>query len=189
MHRNPLQSLLAKYQISCSDDEIVLHKIKEFILKNNDCFERSLFVGHVTGSAWIIDATKSYTLLTHHKKLNKWLQLGGHADGDPDIFSVALREAQEESGLKSIVPLSKDIFDIDIHLIPGHPADHYHYDVRFIFQADRKEKLTISHESKDLAWISLDKLEDFSTEPSVLRLSEKTKLFKNFSSSSSAHDT
>jgi 8-oxo-dGTP pyrophosphatase MutT (NUDIX family) len=166
--------MLAKYQISCSEDEDILREIQDFILKNTTCFERSLSIGHVTGSAWVVDAAKAYTLLTHHRKLNKWLQLGGHADGDSDIYSVALREAQEESGLKSIIPISKDSFDIDIHLIPGNP--HYHYDVRFIFQADREEALKISHESKDLAWIPLHKLEDFSNEPSVLRLREKTKL-------------
>jgi 8-oxo-dGTP pyrophosphatase MutT (NUDIX family) len=176
MHRAQLQSMLAKYQMSCSEDEAILQRINEFVLKNSDCFERSLSIGHVTGSSWVVDATKSHTLLTHHRKLNMWVQLGGHADGDPDIYAVALREAQEESGLTSIIPLSKDIFDIDIHLIPGKDGDHYHYDVRFIFQADRNEKLTVTHESKDLAWVPLDKLEDFSTERSVLRLREKTKL-------------
>ena len=179
MHRKPLQRLLENYRISFNEDEKILHEIKGFILEHTDCFARTLALGHVTGSAWVIDAGKSRTLLTHHKKLNKWLQLGGHADGDPDIFSVALREVQEESGLQEITPLSKEIFDIDVHLIPGLSGGHYHYDVRFLFEANPEATLIVSHESNDLAWIPLDKLEDYSKEPSVLRMKKKTELFIN----------
>jgi 8-oxo-dGTP pyrophosphatase MutT (NUDIX family) len=174
MHRAPLQALLSRYQIFCSEDKDIVCQIERFVLQNKDCFERTLAEGHVTGSAWVVDATKSYTLLTHHRKLDKWFQLGGHADGDPDIYSVALREAQEESGLKHIIPLSHEIFDIDIHLIPGTPKGHYHSDVRFLFQADREEKLIVTNESKDLAWVRLDDLESVSQEPSVLRMKKKT---------------
>lgn len=177
MHRNPLLRLLENYQVYGPEDEKIVQEITRFVVSEVDCFERTLAIGHVTGSAWVIDPSKSKALLTHHRKLNKWLQLGGHADGDPDIFSVALREVQEESGLQKITPLSEEIFDIDIHLIPGPSGGHYHYDVRFLFEADPEEKLIVSHESHDLDWVLFDTLEKISQEPSVLRMRKKTELF------------
>lgn len=173
MSRELFQGLLSRYQISFPEDQEILRRIKKFVSENDLCFERSLVVGHVTGSSWIIDSTQSYALLTHHRKLDKWFQLGGHADGDPDIYAVSLREAQEESGLQEITPVSKEIFDIDIHSVPDKNGVHDHYDVRFLFQADRSQKLTVSHESKDLMWIPFDDLEHFVTEPSVLRMHKK----------------
>ena len=173
MHRTHLLNMLERYQILFTEDREIMSKIQKFVSGYKNCFERSCAPGHITGSAWIVDETKAFTLLTHHKKLNKWLQLGGHADGDPDVYLVALREAQEESGLKNIHPLSEEIFEVDVHLIPDKTGGHYHYDVRFLFQADRSEKLIVSHESKELAWVALDQLGDYTQERSVLRMKEK----------------
>ena len=71
----------------------------DFVESHDDCFERLLQVGHVTASAWVLNPDASKTLLTHHRKLNKWLQLGGHADGDTNVLNVATREVMEESGI------------------------------------------------------------------------------------------
>ena len=92
-------------------------------------------------------------LLTHHRKLGRWLQLGGHADGDADLAQVALREAEEESGLVDLV-VHADIFDIDRHAIParGSEPEHWHYDVRFVVRAAGSEDFAISEESLALAW-------------------------------------
>jgi 8-oxo-dGTP pyrophosphatase MutT (NUDIX family) len=115
-------------------------------------------------------------LLTHHKKLGRWLQLGGHADGDSQVMRVASREAEEESGLKQLALVSREIFDIDVHLIPerGQEPAHYHYDVRFLFEADKNETLVVSEESNDLAWVPLVSIEDYSCEESILRMVRKT---------------
>ncbi len=94
---------MATYPITYPDDTLHLEKIYRFVDEQPTCFERSLSIGHITGSAWIVDLNRNQALLTYHRKLNKWLQLGGHADGDPNVFNVALREAQEESGLKEIL--------------------------------------------------------------------------------------
>jgi 8-oxo-dGTP pyrophosphatase MutT (NUDIX family) len=104
------------------------------------------------------------------------MQLGGHSDGDSDTLAVALREAREESGLDGIRSLSDEIFDLDIHEIPARrnePA-HLHYDIRFLLEADRRQPLTITEESKGLAWAALDEIETFSREESILRLARKT---------------
>lgn len=118
-----------------------------------DCYLRSNLQGHFTGSAWLVSADGQRVLLTHHRKLDRWLQPGGHADGDADLCRVALREAGEESGLVDLVAES-DIFDLDRHWIPER-ADvpgHWHYDVRFVVRATGSEQYVVSAESHDLAW-------------------------------------
>lgn len=174
MHRKGLQTLLSSYQAPTVVEASILNRFQQFVAKNALCFERCLEEGHVTGSAWIVDKDRSHVLLTHHRKLDAWFQLGGHADGDPDIFAVALKEAQEESGLRHFEPISTQIFDLDIHLVPDKKQGHYHYDVRFILEADRAEPLIVSHESKALAWVEVAKIRDFVREPSVLRMAVKT---------------
>jgi 8-oxo-dGTP pyrophosphatase MutT (NUDIX family) len=155
------------------NDLSILKRIQQFVSDNGQCFERTLKEGHITGSSWIVDTQRTHVLLTHHKKLNKWFQLGGHADGDTDVHAVALKEAKEESGLEQVKTLSHQIFDIDIHLVPDNESGHYHYDVRFIFEADRSAPLIISNESHDLSWVELSKIQDFVTGRSVLRMVEK----------------
>jgi 8-oxo-dGTP pyrophosphatase MutT (NUDIX family) len=147
-----------------------------FITAHPDAFDRALAIGHVTASAWIVDPTRTRALLTHHRKLGKWLQLGGHADGDPDVRRAALREAQEESGLTSLRLVHERIYDLDVHPIPARPGEpaHDHYDVRFALEADPNEPLIVSSESKELAWIPLAALNAYEADESVLRLARKT---------------
>ena len=117
------------------------------------CFLRSNLEGHFTGSAWLVSADGQRVLLTHHRKLDRWLQLGGHADGDSDLARVALREAEEESGLTDL-EVESEILDLDRHWIPER-ADvpgHWHYDVRFVVRARGGETFVVSDESHALAW-------------------------------------
>ena len=125
----------------------------QFLASAPEVFERSHAPGHFTGSAWLVSADGERVLLTHHRKLARWLQLGGHADGDRDLARVALREAQEESGLCDLV-VDPVIFDIDRHLIParGDEAAHWHYDVRYVVRATGSEAFALSEESLELAW-------------------------------------
>lgn len=122
-------------------------------LEASDCFLRSNLKGHFTGSAWLVSVDGRRVLLTHHRKLNRWLQLGGHADGDSDLARVALCEAKEESGLTDL-EMESEIFDLDRHWIPER-ADvpgHWHYDVRFVVRARGSEDFVVSEESHALAW-------------------------------------
>lgn len=147
-----------------------------FVEVHPDCAERSLQIGHLTGSAWIVDRERKRTLLTHHRKLNKWLQLGGHADGELNPLAVAMREASEESGLTRLRVVSEKVFDVDRHLIPARKTDpdHWHYDIRFMIEADPDEPLLISDESHDLAWIEITRMADYNAEESMLRMARKT---------------
>ncbi len=144
------------------------------LLAHPDAYQRTHLPGHITGSAWIVDEARQHTVLVHHAKLNIWVQPGGHADGEDDVLAVALREAREETGLTrlSVVP---GFFDIDIHTIPARPeiGQHKHYDIRFLFEADRAEPIVVSAESHDVQWIALQDLDQFSRDTSVLRMRDK----------------
>jgi len=154
----------------------MVDRLRGFVAMHEACFERTLAVGHVTGSAWVVDRNGSAALLTHHRKLGKWLQLGGHADGDSNVRGVALREAREESGIADLAPASDAIFDIDVHDIParGEERAHVHYDVRFAFFADRGAIPVASPESHAVAWVPLAQIERFAVDDSVRRLVAKT---------------
>lgn len=153
----------------------MIDRYEQFVRNHDDCFERSLLIGHVTGSAWLVNKQRTHVLLTHHRKLNMWLQLGGHADGNSDILSVALREAQEESGITNIEPISDQLLDIDIHKIPARAdePEHYHYDATFAFCTIDTDEFIVSDESHALEWIEIAKLTDRTTEASMMRMASK----------------
>ena len=176
MHRRPLLEKLSAYRPIDKHEAEALDRLTRFVKDHPDCFERALQIGHITGSAWVIDRQRTHALLTHHRKLDKWLQLGGHADGDPDVLQVALREAREESNLDAIRPVSEVIYDIDIHAIPARGTDpeHLHYDVRFLLEADRAAPIRASHESRSIAWTPLDKIATLNPEESMTRMVAKT---------------
>jgi 8-oxo-dGTP pyrophosphatase MutT (NUDIX family) len=145
------------------------------LLNQDRCFHRDHLPGHITGSAWIINENKTKVLLVHHAKLNRWLQPGGHADGEENVLNVALREAQEETGVKEFKLLQQEIFDLDIHPIPARKdfPEHLHYDVRFLFEANEKDEIIVSEESHDVKWISLNELSNYNPETSIQRLAKK----------------
>jgi 8-oxo-dGTP pyrophosphatase MutT (NUDIX family) len=158
MHRNLLLNLLENYQPVDPNEIEARARMLGFVKTNPNCFDRELLQGHITASAWLLNKDQTKALLLHHAKLNVWCQLGGHCDGDSNVLQVAIKEAQEESGINGIEPLSTDIFDIDIHAIPEYnniPA-HYHYDVRFLLQVQSDEKVIGNNESKDIRWFALD---------------------------------
>jgi 8-oxo-dGTP pyrophosphatase MutT (NUDIX family) len=138
------------------------------------CLSRDHLPGHLTASGWVVHPGTDATLLTHHRKLDKWLQLGGHADGDPDPAAVAAREVLEESGLP-VVPGEAELFDVDVHLIPPYREvpEHYHYDLRYLFLVEERHPPVVSEESHDVAWVELRNLEDFTREASMLRMRRK----------------
>jgi 8-oxo-dGTP pyrophosphatase MutT (NUDIX family) len=178
MHRDPSLKLLRAHLARVTDPHeraMTLDTIR-FVETHDDCLLRSCVPGHLTGSAWIVSPDRRRTLVTHHRKLDKWLQLGGHADGEGDLLAVALREAREESGLRDVRIISPEIFDVDRHLIPARKSDpdHYHYDLRFLVEADPTQPLAISDESHDLAWVPIEQIVALNPEESMARMVRKT---------------
>lgn len=175
MNREVLLDKLQRYGAQFPEELEQVRAIEILIRENRDCFERTRVAGHITGSSWIVDERGEKTLLTHHRKLNKWLQLGGHCDGDEDVLGVAMREAEEESGLTSLQVASDEIFDIDVHPIPARGAEpeHLHYDIRFLLRQRGEAEYVVSEESLDLKWFTYPELELIPLDDGVMRMARK----------------
>ncbi|WP_146909815.1 NUDIX hydrolase [Arenimonas daejeonensis] len=170
-----LAAVLQAYGRQAPEQAAEARLFADFLASSPDVFERRHPPGHFTGSAWLVSADGQRVLLTHHRKLGRWLQLGGHADGDSDLARVALREAEEESGLVDLV-VEGGIFDLDRHAIPARGADpeHWHYDVRFVVRATGSEEFAISEESLELAWKPVVEIAaDPSADESMRRMAAK----------------
>ncbi|MFK7914023.1 MAG: NUDIX hydrolase [Pseudomonadales bacterium] len=174
MHRQALIAALAEYLERYPAERPVAERILSVVQAHERCFERDCWAGHITGSAWVLNQAGTHALLTHHKKLERWLQLGGHSDGDSDTRAVAMREAREESGLP-LAFVSERVFDIDVHEIPARGSEpaHDHLDLRFLLQTVGSDDFVVSEESHDLAWVPLQQMQDYTREESVLRLVRK----------------
>lgn len=180
MHRNELLNQIHLYKKSkwCLDEDIgVANLFIQFITNNDRCFDRELGPGHLTASCWLWNSDQSAALFTLHKKLKCWLQLGGHADGHPNLLEVALKEAKEESGLDEIEVISPEIFDLSIHRIPANPKEkaHFHYDVRYLLIA-KNQSIQMSDESLDLRWIEPSQFKNYKLDDSILKMFKKAEL-------------
>ena len=175
-HRAPLLRQLDLYLEAHPEDAARTMPIVELVRNEPRCLHRDCFPGHVTASAWIVTSDRRVSLLTLHKKLGRWLQLGGHADGHALVHEVALREAREESGLaqltlvtgaRGLVPL-----DVDVHAIPMFKDEpgHWHHDVRYLLIAGPDQQIARSAESEDLRWFRDAELPHVVSEESVLRM-------------------
>ena len=176
MHRKKLLDLLHNHTGADNNESAMRQEMIDFVNTYDNCFDRELLIGHITGSAWILDNSGQFVLLMHHRKLGKWFQPGGHCDGDSDVLHVALKEAEEETGVSEITVANDAIFDVDIHLIPEQkdiPA-HLHYDVRFLFRADKSLPLLINEESNNLAWVELSRVAELNDSESMMRMVRKT---------------
>ena len=185
MSRRSLLDMLDCYRAAFPSESDVVDRIHALVTEHADCFERTCRPGHITGAAWIVSADRRCFLLTHHRQLDRWLQLGGHADGQSHVEEVALREAREESGLTNFdfVPVHGALapFDIDVHQIPARynaageliEDAHEHHDVRFLMIARQGQQVCCSDESHELAWCTPAEVRERTDEESVLRMLRK----------------
>ncbi len=185
MHRRHLHQLLNRYAAAwpAQHEQELAQRFAAFASQHHDCLSRRCVPGHITASCWIVAPDRRHVLLTHHRKLQRWLQLGGHVDDEAEIELAALREAREESGMSQfefvrwagaeLVPL-----DLDVHAIPARGAEprHDHWDVRFLLQVPHEQPLVLSAESNALRWLPVDELAALTDEDSVLRLGHKAAL-------------
>jgi len=186
MHRRPLLEMLARYSERNPAEANVVDRIRALVESRVDCFERTCRPGHITGAAWILASDRRRCLLTHHRQLDRWLQLGGHADGQSLVEQVALREAREESGMMDFDFVCTDgvllPLDVDVHLIPARHDDagrliedaHEHHDVRFLLVAHDDQSIRSSNESHEVAWFTPDEILELTNEESVLRMLRKS---------------
>ncbi len=169
---------IKNYTTIFEEEQAFRLKIIAFLAQNPAFYQRTTLSGHVTGSAWIVSADFKKALLIHHKKLNIWIQPGGHADDtDESLLHTAAREAAEECGV-AVAALQNQIFDVDVHFIPqkNEVPGHFHYDFRYIFVADEKAKKTIdTTEINDAQWVDIESLIHENTAQSIRRMAIKTK--------------
>ncbi len=176
--RHKLIEALKLYTSAYPTEKNTAEKILTLLTDVERCYHRDCYSpGHITASSWLVNSRHTHVLLTHHKKLNKWLQLGGHTDGNEDTLQSATREAQEESGILDFTPQSSDIFDIDVHTIParGDEPEHDHFDIRYAFSCNGDERYSISDESHAIEWVPIHDLETYTKETSMLRMAAKWK--------------
>jgi 8-oxo-dGTP pyrophosphatase MutT (NUDIX family) len=182
MHRRPLIDLLERYAAAWPAESALVTRFRAFCAAHADCLLRTCAPGHITASAWITDGDRA--LLTHHRKLDRWLQLGGHVDGEVHVEQAALREAQEESGMSAfeLVRWQPDLvpLDLDVHRIPARGSEpaHDHWDVRFWLRAAAGQALVLSDESHALRWFLPADLARITEEDSVLRLARKVAILQ-----------
>jgi 8-oxo-dGTP pyrophosphatase MutT (NUDIX family) len=167
---------LARYAGAWPAESTTTNDFKAFLKSHDDSFQCSCGIGHITGSAFIVDPTITRTLLVHHRKLGKWLQPGGHCDPGETALEAAVREAWEETGVSASALSPESLFDIDIHQIPARAdtPDHLHYDARYILIAEIGTTVT-SHESHAVEWVSMEEAVRRNPEQSISRMIAKAK--------------
>lgn len=148
------------------DKEMILKYMNDF----PDTLTRNNEYGHFCSSAFVLNKDKTKVLMIYHNIYDSWCWVGGHADGEENLLNVALREAEEETGVKC-KPIS-DIFAIDILPVKGHVkrgkyvSAHTHLSITYLCEADENDLLTIKEdENSGVAWIDIDKVVSSSTEP------------------------
>ena len=157
-----LDETLRRHPCADAKEERDVATIRAFLRQHpSDAHLRSQRAGHLTGSGFVLDAEGKHVLLLHHRRLDRWLQPGGHGEGETDPRLVALREVEEETGLgtASLLPFpSPALLDVDVHAIPARPdePEHLHLDLRYGFQAAAGAQARLSEESKALRWVPLE---------------------------------
>ena len=146
--------------------------ILRFLEQNDDAFLRENRIAHMTASAWVVNPARDRVLMVYHKIYDSWSWTGGHADGEEDLLAVALREVTEETGVKSVRPVSPKIFSLEVLTVDGHEkrgeyvSSHLHLNVTYLLEADDRSPLRICEdENKGVAWFGLDEALQASTEP------------------------
>ena len=166
---------LVRYRARHPAEHGLIGEFEALLAEGGGAFLRTRLAGHFTASAFVVSADGRRALLLHHAKLDRWLQPGGHADGEVDLRRVALREAEEETGLATLV-VEADVFDLDRHTIPARGAEpeHQHWDVRYVVRCSGDETPRINRESRAFAWRSIEELAgDGSLDPSIRRMAAR----------------
>ena len=172
MTREKLLNQIAAYipynEQETADRELILH----WIQNHDDAFTRQNKVAHITASAWVVNRDRRKVLLVYHNIYNSWSWLGGHADGETDLLSVAIREVKEEAGISNVHPVSEEIFSMESLTVDGHVkkgkyvSSHLHFNITYFLEADPEEAVSIkADENSGVAWFSPEEALERSTEP------------------------
>ena len=163
---------IEKYVPSCEQEEADKKFILTFLKANENAFSRENTVAHMTASSWIVNPPRDKVLMVYHNIYNSWSWTGGHADGERDMLSLALRECREETGIEHVRAVSPEIYSLEVLTVDGHEkrgsyvSSHLHLNVTYLFEADENDTLHICREENSgVAWFGLEEALKASTEP------------------------
>jgi len=169
-----IKAMLERYRPDCEQELQDRRMMLQYASVFGDILNRSNETAHLTSSAWIVNPDRSRVLMVHHNIYNSWSWVGGHADGNPDLLAVALKEAQEETGVSNIRPLSVDIFSLEILTVAAHfkrgqyVVPHLHLNATFLLEADDHQSLRSKQdENSAVGWFGLDEAVAVSSEPAM----------------------
>ena len=170
--RQELIDQIKNYKPFNEQEEMDKLLILNWIRNNDNAFSRENTAAHMTASAWVVNKDKTKVLMVYHNIYNSWSWLGGHADGETDLLSVALREVKEEAGISNVKPVSDEIFSLESLTVDGHVkrgkyvSSHLHLNVTYLLEADSEEAVSIkADENSGVAWFSPEEALEKSTEP------------------------
>lgn len=166
--REDIERYIPYNEQEAADKKVIL----DFMANNDDAFLRTNKIAHMTASSWIVDKTRTKTVMVYHKIYDSWSWTGGHADGDEDLLSVAIKECREETGIMDPRPVGTGIFSLEVLTVDGHEKrgvyvpSHLHMNVTYLLEADDKQPLSVCEdENSGVRWFSLDDALKASTEP------------------------
>lgn len=155
------------------DKEVFLKCLDNY----TDLLTRENTLAHITSSGYIVNKTRDKVLMIHHNIYKTWSWTGGHADGDSDLLHVAIKEAQEETGVKNFTPISKEIFSLDVLPVIGHIkkgkyiSAHLHLSIAYLLEADENETLSIKEdENSGVKWIPINEIHNYSNERDMIEI-------------------
>ncbi len=176
MFRKDFENYIPK----CEQEEIDKLAILDFIIRNNDCLDRTNLIAHITSSAIVVNKKMDKVLFVHHNIYNSWAWVGGHNDGNPNLLEVALKEAIEETGVKTIIPYNNEIISVDIIQVENHiknggfVGDHLHLNATFLLIADEDEKLIIKEdENSGVKWFYISEIMNLVSEVRIKKVYNK----------------
>lgn len=156
------------------DKEMILRLMAD--VNQPDLFTRKNDVAHFTASAWLVNKEHTKVLMIYHNLYDSWAWTGGHADGERNLLAVAIKEAQEETGVQTITPVSEEIYSIEALTVDGHVkrgayvASHLHLNVTYLLEADEAEVLRVKpDENSGVAWFTLEEALEKSSEPWMVK--------------------
>ena len=172
MNRQDLINQLQAYHSFNGQEEADRQVMIGLLQTSEDIFYRTNLLAHFTASAWVLNKAHTHVLMAFHNIYKTYAWLGGHADGEEDLLSVALREVQEESGIHTVKPITEDIYSLETIEVNGHEKNdkyvpsHLHLNVTYLLEADDTESLHVKQdENSAVNWFPIDQVLDVIDEP------------------------
>lgn len=163
---------IRNYIPGCEQEERDQQQMLRFMQENPDYLSRDNLTAHFTASVWVVNPARTKTLMAYHNIYDSWAWIGGHADGEEDLRAVAMRELQEETGVKHARLLSEEVFSLETLTVDGHVKrgqwvpGHLHFNLTFLAEADEDEALIACEgENQAVGWFDFEDALTASTEP------------------------